>query len=188
MPNHRLLVLTTTLPFALLLGRNAIAAEPPTLTKSSQETQATPVEPLAPTARDWGAEVNILWPFFPGGISEFRLLVPLWGEAESLRTDAVIGLYSDFASRVVRDHKDGKVRNLSAKLGLRQFFWQGIHAEASVNLGWRNEVERPDGESYHAFQARLWLYAGYQHDRSDRFASEERPFVMGGDLNLGVHF
>lgn len=160
-----------------------------------------------PSSRGVGLEFNVLWPFFPGGITELRLMVPvLRADREDFRGELVLGAYADFASRVVRDENDGKVRNLSGKLGYRQFFIGGTHLEVSSNLGWRNETQRPDGESYDAFHARLWLLAGYQHEfssrfyanaraalgihlyRSDRFAAEERQRVPGADLNLGVRF
>ncbi|MFZ5890467.1 MAG: hypothetical protein ACOY0T_05305 [Myxococcota bacterium] len=157
--------------------------------------------------RGVGFEVNVLWPIFPGGISEFRLLVPvLRPNRRDFRGELVLGTYADFASRVIRDEQDGKVRNLSAKVGFRQFFVYGTHVEVSANLGWRNETARPDGESYDAFHTRIWFLAGYQHEfsrmfyanargglgvhlyRSDRFAAEERQLAPGADLNLGVRF
>ncbi|MGC4088700.1 MAG: hypothetical protein QM756_12540 [Polyangiaceae bacterium] len=158
-------------------------------------------------ARGVGLELNALWPFFPGGITELRLLVPVVNSGRrDFRGELVFGTYADFASRVIRDEQDGKVRNLSGKLGFRQFLVYGLHVEVSANLGWRNETERPDGNSYDAFHARLWFLGGYQHEfsrvfyanaraalgvhlyRSDRFASEERKLVPGADLNLGVRF
>jgi len=166
----------------------------------------TPAHP-GDGSRGVGLEVNVLWPFFPGGISEFRVLVPVVGaQLRDFRGELVFGSYADFASRVIRDEQDGKVRTLAGKFGYRQFLWYGTHFELSANAGWRNETERPDGASYDAFQVRLWALAGYQHEftrvmymnaraalgvhlyRSDRFASEERLLAPGADLNLGVRF
>lgn len=164
-------------------------------------------EPATAPRRGVGLELNMLWPFFPGGITELRLMVPvLRPRHDDFRGELVVGTYADFASRVVRDEGDGKVRTLAAKLGFRQFFVAGTHLEISANFGWRNEVERPDGASYHAFHTRVWFLGGYQHDfsprfygnaraalgvhvyRSDRFAAEEKKLVPGADLNLGVRF
>src|SRR5688572_1682773 len=40
-------------------------------------------------------EVNILWPFFPGGVSELKLIVPALRRAErDWRGDLVLGLHS----------------------------------------------------------------------------------------------
>lgn len=153
-------------------------------------------------------EVNVLWPFFPGGISEFRVLVPaVRRAAPTWYGDVVVGLYSDFASRVVRDDSHGKVANLSGKLGWRQTLVHGLHAEVTANLGWRHEEHRPpDDATVDGFQIRLWTLAGYQRElsdtiylnarggvgvhvyRSDRLAGLERIWAPGGDVNLGVRF
>lgn len=195
---------------AVLLGAASSSAQSashagPAAAPASREQGAPPGHGDGP--RGIGVEVNVLWPFFPGGITEFRVLVPvLRAQRRDFRGELVLGSYADFASRVVRDEADGKVRNLSGKVGFRQFLVYGTHLELSANLGWRNETARPDGESYDAFHARLWALAGYQHEfsrqvyanaraalgvhlyRSDRFASEERKLAPGADLNLGVRF
>jgi hypothetical protein len=163
--------------------------------------------------RGVGLEANVLWPFVPGGIFELRLMVPVFrADRRDWRGELVIGAYSDFASRVVRGDKDGKVANLSGKIGYRQFFVYGLHAEASINSGWRHESDRPaDGarvfpSTIDGFANRLWVLAGYQHEfssaiygnaragvgfnvyRSDAYASLEKGVVPGGDLNVGVRF
>lgn len=92
----------------------------------------------------------------------------------------MLGTYSDFASRAIRDENDGKVTTLAGKVGFRQFFAHGIHVEASANIGWRNETERPDGASYDALQLRLWGLAGYQKEFAERFYANAR-------VALGVH-
>lgn len=152
-------------------------------------------------------ETNVLWPFFPGGISEFRLMLPvLASDQEDFRGELVLGTYADFAHRVVRKPGAAKTGVLAAKLGYRQFLISGIHVEATANIGWRRETERADGVTFDALQGRLWLMAGWQWElsrafyfntragfgthlfRTDRFADEERIFVAGADLNLGVRF
>jgi hypothetical protein len=163
--------------------------------------------------RGIGLETNVLWPFFPGGIFELRLMVPvLETDRRDWRGEVVIGAYSDFASRIIRGDESGKVVNLSAKLGYRQFFVYGLHVEVTANVGWRHESDRPPAgtQSFPAnidgFQTRLWTLAGYQHEfssafyanarvgmsvnvyRSDAYASLEKVAVPGGDLNLGVRF
>lgn len=162
------------------------------------------------TLKGLGFEVNALWPFFPGGISEFRLIVPVLpgqGERQDGRGDLVVGLYSDFASRVVRSPEAGKVAYYALKLGYRQSLAYGLQLEPSVNLGWRSESEHlGDGTPFAGFISRFWLLGGYQHDfderfyanfrsgfglhlyRSDAFAAEERLFVPALDINLGVRF
>jgi hypothetical protein len=153
-------------------------------------------------------EVNVLWPFFPGGISELRFLVPVVRPHEdTMRGAIMVGLYSDFASRVVRDETHGKVANLSGKLGWRQYLIAGLHLEVGVNAGWRHEAMRPpNNETFDGFQIRLWTLAGYEHQLSSRFyanvraalgihlyrtgpyAEMEKKLAPGADLNLGVRF
>ena len=163
--------------------------------------------------RGIGLEANVLWPFFPGGIFELRLMVPVVRtDRRDWRGELVIGAYSDFASRVVRGDDAGKVANLSGKLGYRQFLVYGLHVEASANIGWRHESDRPPsgGQSFPSaidgLQARLWVLAGYQHEfsralyanvrggvgvnvyRSDAYANLEKAVAPGGDVNVGVRF
>jgi hypothetical protein len=154
-------------------------------------------------------EVNVLWPFFPGGIAELKAVVPvLRTEQPSFRGELVLGLHSDFANRFVRpDDRYGKVSVLAVKAGYRQFLISGLHLDATVNAGWRHELHNVwDGTTLDAFTGRLWLLAGYQHDlgrrvyanlrggvgihlwRTDHLASKERKLVPAADCNLGFRF
>src|SRR5262245_12072949 len=72
-------------------------------------------------------EVNVLWPFFPGGLTDFKLLAPMFrADQEDFRGEAVIGLHSDFGWRVIRETNYGQVAILAAKVGYRQFFVSGF--------------------------------------------------------------
>lgn len=175
-------------------------------------------QPAAPTPARAGAwvdyarapafEVNLLWPFFPGGMVDFRVQVPVLRPTRGdLRGEAVLGLFSDFAWRSVRDPDAGRVAMVGAKIGWRQFFVYGLHAEVVLHAGWRHEEHNPwDGQPIDSFQGRLWVWFGYQYEfsrtvyanvrggggihvfRTDRFADRERLFAAGGDLNLGFRF
>ncbi len=208
------LATTVVCATAILGARSARAEEPPAAAQEHERerdpNQAPSVEePVAVRPRRHVAfEVNLLWPFFPGGITELRLMIPLLrADAPTFHGELVTGAYSDFANRIVRGDEHGKVSNFSGKIGWRQFFVYGLHAEVSANLGWRHEEHRPpDDTTVDGFQIRLWTLAGYQHDftrsvyanarlglgvhlyRSDRLASEEKKLVPGGDINLGFRF
>jgi hypothetical protein len=194
---------------AILSGAPLAAAEPrrvATLPEPSAETTVAAAAPTGQARR--GIEVNVLWQFFPGGINELRYIQPVLRTGEPTFGGAlVIGTYSDFASRVVRDDSHGKVANLSAKLGWRQFLVRGVHVEASANLGWRHEAHRPPEDmTVDGFQVRLWTLAGYEQAlsprfyvnarggagfhiyRSDELAALEKRVAVGADLNLGVRF
>jgi hypothetical protein len=170
--------------------------------------QAPVAQVAVAPARDLAFEVNVLWPFFPGGLTELKVLVPLLRPDRPGRGELVVGLHSDFATRFVRaGDRYGKVSILAAKMGWRQFLAAGLHLDATVNAGWRHEVHNVwDGTTLDAFSARLWLMAGWQHDfnprvyanarggaglhlvRTDRWAEKERKLVPAGDMNLGFRF
>jgi hypothetical protein len=163
---------------------------------------------FADYARPPAFEVNVLWPFYPGGLIDLKVLVPvLRRDRMSWRGELVLGLHSDFGWRFVRDDNAGKVSILGVKLGYRQFLVYGLHLELSVDASWREERNNPyDGTTLDAFVARLWPMAGYQHEfsrrvyanlragvgvnlgRTDRFAAHERLAAFGADLNLGLRF
>jgi hypothetical protein len=170
----------------------------------AQTHAADAAEPSAAPAPAF--EVNVLWPFFPGGISELKLVLPAVHRTErDWRGDLVLGLHSDFATRIVRPSDQyGRVSILATKLGYRQFLLSGLHLEAAVNAGWRHEENNVwDGTTIDGFSARLWVMAGYQHDLGSRayfnvrggigphlvrtgpFAEKERKMTGGGDVNLG---
>jgi hypothetical protein len=193
--------LKTPLVLALVLVAAPAFAQP----TASPATQTSLGPPIASPA----FEVNVLWPFFPGGVSELKLLVPVVRPAErDWRGELVLGLHSDFATRIVRpSDKYGRVAILAAKIGYRQFLVSGLHLEAAVNAGWRHEEDNVyDGTTIDGFSARLWIMAGYQCDLGQRayvnirggvgphlfrtgpFASKERKLTGGGDINLGFRF
>lgn len=179
----------------------------------------TPIPTAASPRAEWARfgdfahttafETNLLWPFFPGGYTDFKVVVPaVRTDRHAFRGEAIVGLSSDFASRIARDDSYGKVAILCLKLGWRQFIAYGLHVEATVNTGWREERANPrDGTTLESFVARLWLAAGWQLDLTprvylnlrgvlgihlfrmgDKYADTERLLAGGADLNLGIRF
>jgi hypothetical protein len=154
-------------------------------------------------ARGVSAELNVLWPFYPGGISEMKVLIPIFGD-EHLRGELLLGVYADYAWVVRRE--SGPTALIAAKTGWRQYFYAGIHAELSFTTGLRHEIEHPaGGGTRDDLISRAWVLAGYQHELSDRFYinarggagflvfrtnhyDEEKKIAPGADLNLGVKF
>jgi hypothetical protein len=155
-------------------------------------------------------EVNVLWPFFPGGIVDLKALFPVVrADRRDFRGEIIAGLHSDFGwgplSRPL--DKYGKVSVLAAKIGYRQFLVYGTHLDLSVNVGWRHEERNIyDGGRLDALTGRLWALFGYQWElsprlyanlrggagihlfRTDRYGDTERAFVPAGDANLGFRF
>lgn len=186
----------------LLLGALALFPLP-----AGAETEAA-IDDEAEAHQGVAFEVNVLWPFFPGGMTDLKLLVPVANtETLNWRGELVLGVHSDFGWRFVRDDDAGRVAILAAKLGYRQFFVEGIHLDLTVNAGWRHEEGNPwDGEDIDAFQGRLWSFAGWQTSlgsaayvniragvglhlwRTDRFADKEKTLTVAGDVNVGFRF
>jgi len=180
--------------FAVCVAGSALA-EPPTARQT-------------PPAAGPAFEANLLWPVFPGGMSELKLLLPVLGsDRQGFSGDLIAGIHTDFAWRLVREADAGNVAFVGLKLGYRQFFAAGWHAELALNAGHRHQRNNPyDGETLHAFAGRLWGMAGYQWQasdtfylnlrgggglhlfRTDRYSSKEKTFAPAGDVNLGFSF
>ncbi|MES2802472.1 MAG: hypothetical protein V4654_08280 [Bdellovibrionota bacterium] len=154
-------------------------------------------------------EMNIIWPFIPGGITELRYITPMMTEkGEVPSTFWVLGLYSDYASKIIRDSSYGKVSAYAFKIGMKQFINKEWHYEVSANIGWREEINRPNVPDKKIIGAavRAWALFGYQHQisnifysniraglsqhlyRSDKYSHLEKKTVPGFDVNLGVVF
>lgn len=154
-------------------------------------------------------EVNVLWPFFPGGQSDLKVLVPvLRAEEKTFGGQALVGLHSDFNWGLIRPADQyGKVFLLAVKLGWRQFFAFGFHLDVLVHVGWRHEERNVyDGGTLDGLTGRLWALAGWQYEfnsrvyanvrgggglhlfRTDRFGDKEKVFAPAGDVNLGFKF
>lgn len=161
--------------------------------------------------RDPALEVNVLWPFFPGGISDVKVLAPaVRADQDVLRGEVVAGLHSDFSWGPLTRPVDryGKVSSLGVKLGWRQFAAYGWHVELSADTGWRHEEGNVyDGATLDSLTCRAWVLGGWQADFSrrvytnvrggvgvnvfrvgDPYADTERPLAPGGDVNLGIRF
>ena len=191
--SNRLLITMTLGSLALISATNQVVAD--------EANEGNDVE----VAKGWqpAFEVNVLWPFFPGGFTDLKLLLPL----TATRGDVVLGLHSDFGWRNSREENAGNVAIIAAKIGYRQFIATGFHLDVTVNIGWRQERDNPfDETTLNAFIGRLWAFGGYQHDlssrwyvnargglgvhlwRTDKFGDEERVLVPAGDVNVGVRF
>jgi len=175
---------------------------------------AADVEEEQQPSPDWrrgvAFEVNVLWPFFPGGLAELKVLAPLVrGDKRDWRGELVAGLHSDYGWGPVTRPADsyGKVFLLAAKLGWRQFLAYGFHVDVTLNAGWRHEEGNVhDGTTVNGFVGRLWAFGGWQYEfnervyanvrggvgvhlwRSDHLGYTERRFVPAGDINLGIRF
>lgn len=192
--------------WTILLSLTTALADPPTVA-----SDGATYERWGTHVRRPAIEVNLLWPFFPGGISDLKVVAPVARRASHVgRGELVVGLHSDFGWGPLTRPADeyGKVRFIGLKAGYRQFVAYGLHVDATVNVGWRHEENNVfDGSTLDSFASRAWLFAGWQVDLSrrvymnlrggvglhlvrvgDPFADTERGLAPGGDWNLGVRF
>lgn len=182
-----------TLSFVLLLASAA-----PAVAQDTDDTALT-------AAPGPSLELNVLWPFYPGGISELRLMLPLFGDRD-FRGELLLGVYADYSWVIRRGEAKpaGDVALLALKTGYRQYFGLGLHLELCLNSGWRHEVDRPGDQRFiDDFTGRAWALAGWEYDFSSRFYAnarggagflvwrtshfdEEKKIAPGFDLNFGV--
>lgn len=135
-----------------------------------------------PPKQPLSLELNLAWPFL--GISEARLLVPLY-EASELRGKLVTGIHLDFMQ--LGRETQGQFRNYAVKLGYRQYFWRGLHAELASNLGWVHLTNNPvSGGDYDALGLSGWLHVGYEWTLGDTFYINARPTLGYRILNNGA--
>jgi hypothetical protein len=150
-----------------------------------------------------GMEVNVLWPFFPGGMFDARVLLP----GVTAGGLVVVGARSDYNQSLRSD--EGQAFELYAQLGYRQFVWRGLHAELITETGLDHLAHGVGAMSAHTANALafvVWGFAGYQQPLTDRFYvnvragagymayhSDPWPGIVRGpvpaaDVNLGVEF
>jgi hypothetical protein len=118
--------------------------------------------------KKWGAEFNILWPFFPGNIYKGQVTYETWRKNE-LAGDVFVG-YHIRPSEFRED--EGEFANYALTFGYRQYFWKGLHAEVYQAIGPgfnRNNVI--DGKDYDSWDYEVGLLLGY---RLELFKKEKR--------------
>jgi hypothetical protein len=131
------------------------------LTDSLAQNQSAP-------SKRWGAELNLLWPIFPGNIYKGQVTYETWRKND-LAGDAYVG----FHIRPWEFREDeGDFANYALTFGYRQFFWKGLHAEIYQAIGPgfnRNNVI--DGKDYDSWDYEVGLLLGY---RLELFKKEKR--------------
>src|ERR1700722_14948209 len=172
------------------------------LCPSAAHASESPPEPSLPRP---AVETNVLWPFI--GISEFKLLLPLFGDRQ-FRGELLAGTYADYAQILGgRPSDPGKVFILAPLVGYRQFFAYGIHLELGVIAGLRHEdnYEGQQGMTLNDFYLREFPMLGWQWALPHRSCAtarggagilvyrqtpepEETKVLPAGDINVGFRF
>jgi len=96
-------------------------------------------------SRKWGAEVNLLWPIYPGNIYKGQVTYETWRKND-LAGDLFVGL-------TIRPYEfreaEGEFANYALTFGYRQFVWKGLHLELYNAFGpGFNRNNAVDGKDY----------------------------------------
>ena len=123
------------------------------------------------TAKKWGAEVNLLWPIFPGNIYKGQVTYEAWRN-NHLAGDVYVGFHiRPFEFR----EEEGDFANYAITFGYRQFLWQGFHLEVYQAIGpGFNRNNAIDGQDYMSWDYELGVLAGYRWE----FLSKEKRDKM----------
>lgn len=161
----------------------------------------------------WGAEINLLWPIFPGNIYKGQVTYEAWRK-NHLAGDVYLGFHiRPFEYR----ETEGDFANLALTFGYRQFLWKGLHLEIYQAFGpGYNRNNAIDGKDYDSWDYELGGLLGYRWEflknRAEKKVSPyistqhgfyylaaqsnphpineftgEEPFYVG-TLNLGIKF
>jgi len=165
--------------------------------------------------KKWGAEINVLWPIYPGNIYKGQVTYETWRK-NHFAGDVYVGFHiRPFEYR----ETEGDFSNYALTFGYRQFIWKGLHAELYQAFGPgfnRNNIV--DGKDYTSWDYEIGLLAGYRweflkKDKRDQMkvspyistqhgfyylASQSNPHpiidftgekpIYVGTLNLGIKF
>lgn len=107
----------------------------------------------------WGAEINILWPIFPGNIYKGQVTYETWRKGHYAGE-----VYAGFHIRPFEFREDeGDFANYALTFGYRQFFWKGLHAEIYQAIGpGFNRNNAVDGKDYDSWDYEVGLLLGYR--------------------------
>ncbi|MFO0486579.1 MAG: hypothetical protein ACK51A_13100, partial [Sphingobacteriia bacterium] len=109
--------------------------------------------------RRWGAELNVLWPIFPGNIYKGQATYETWRQNQ-LAGDVYLGFHiRPFEKR----DDEGEFSNYALTFGYRQYFWQGLHAELYQAFGpGFNRDNVIDGKDYTSWDYEWGMLLGYR--------------------------
>jgi hypothetical protein len=105
-----------------------------------------------------GAEVDVLWPIFPGAFRA-QYTRTLWQKG-NLKGDLILGVNIDFP----QDRPtEGTFSDYSIVTGYRQYFYKGFHAEFNQTTGLGVlEDHVTTGKTYNSFDWLVNLSVGYK--------------------------
>jgi hypothetical protein len=112
-----------------------------------------------PALKKWGAEINVLWPIFPGNIYKGNVTYETWRK-DNLAGDVFVGFHiKPFEFR----ENEGDFANYALTFGYRQFVWKGLHIEFYNAYGpGFNRNNAFDGKDYQSWDYELGVLGGYR--------------------------
>jgi hypothetical protein len=136
-------------------------------------------------SRKWGAEVNLLWPIFPGNIYKGQVTYETWRK-DDLAGDAFVGFHirpSEFRE------EEGNFANYALTFGYRQFVWKGLHLELYNALGpGFNRNNAVDGKDYTSWDYEVGLLAGYRWEFMKKEKRENSKFSPYLSIQHGFYY
>ncbi len=124
-------------------------------------------------SRKWGAEVNLLWPIFPGNIYKGQVTYETWRKND-LAGDVFVGFHikpSEFRE------EEGDFSNYALTFGYRQFVWKGLHLELYNAFGpGFNRNNAVDGKDYESWDYEVGVLAGYRWEFLKKEKREKMKF------------
>lgn len=136
-------------------------------------TAATAFSQEKNPSRKWGAEVNLLWPIFPGNIYKGQVTYETW-RINDWAGDVFAGFHirpSEFRE------EEGDFANYALTFGYRQFVWKGLHLELYNAFGpGFNRNNAVDGKDYTSWDYELGVLAGYRWEFLKKEKREKKKF------------
>lgn len=94
----------------------------------------------------WGIEVEAVQPWIPTvNIFRIRGTRTLWGTADGLRGDVMLGAY---LRPGIKHDVLQYINEYQISAGYRQYVWRGLHAEAGLDAGAAWGTNKFDGKRY----------------------------------------
>ncbi len=136
-------------------------------------------------SRRWGAEINVLWPIFPGNIYRAHVTYEAWRD-----NDLAGDLFLGFIARPYEFRKEeGDFSNYALVLGYRQFLWKGLHVEFMNAFGpGFNRNNAITGKDYTSWDYELGLLVGYRLELFSEATAKDLKFSPYISTQHGVQY
>lgn len=152
---------------------------------AAQTATATAPSDLQTESRRWGAEINVLWPIFPGNIYRANVTYEAWRD-----NDLAGDLFLGFIARPFEFRKEeGDFSNYALVLGYRQFVWKGLHLELMNAFGpGFNRNNAITGQDYTSWDYEIGALVGYRLELFSEKTAQDLKFSPYISTQHGVQY